>query len=292
MTEKTTFNFWNLLGKFALLIGLLWTLLQIHNWYSEDDGFNFSSTGSHSKFDIPSDYESVISNYEETLNLDKAYREVVNSKGLSVNKLLDYYEKTKNKELIERYKFLKKYSGVINLPSYNSSWVFKIDNTGNKPLEKLILETPFNGLYNVSSKNGETVSGKFNKNIELPELNPGYSLNIRIWINESSFLYDYIDEEKTRVTHKYGFKQINYPVKVNGFTKWLTSYDYLPMQAGIVLLLFLLFFTFILGVESYPAIAAREKKREVEAFKKTQEIKELLEREESERQIDDNLNDS
>jgi hypothetical protein len=272
MTEKRKFNFWNIFGKIALIVTLFWTITQIYNWMTEDEGYKIVVNGTHSKFRLPQQYQDVIDGFEKTLDLDQTYRETVNKKGVSIERLLEYYENNNNEEFKNTYHYHKDYTNQLDIKSYNYSWEFQIENTGNKPLEELLLETPFEGSYKVSISNEDNEYGEFKKNIELPDLGPGYSIGVRIWINNTTSLYEEFDEEKTRITHKYGFQQINYPVKVKGFAKWLTKDDNFNMFFVVLLLLVLIFFVFSLGMEYGPKYAEIEKKKKIEEFKKTQKM--------------------
>lgn len=278
MTNKPTFNFWSAFGKFALIVTVLWTVTQIYNSYIGDNGFDFVALGKNSKYRLAPDHQEFIEKYKNLQVLDKTYREKIDPTGLSINKLIDFSEKTKNSEFLDRYEFNKKYAHPFEVPEYNNSWEFQIDNNGKKPLENLILETPFNGVYRITIKDKKDIVGIFNKNIELPDLNPGYSTGVRIWINELTE-FDIYDEEKTRITHKYGFKAISYPKEVGGFIKWLTSYDYVPLQFGFFVLIVLFFFTFLGGLSYYPKFAENEKRRKIEEFLKNEELRKQIEQE-------------
>jgi hypothetical protein len=276
MKKKTTLNFWSFLGKFSLFITLLWTTWQIYSSISTN-AYEFEATGKHFKYRPPNDYYDLIKDYETTLLLDKAYRDEINSKGLSVNKLIDYAGKTENKEFLESYDYHKKWTKLIDIPIYNYTWEFQIDNSGSNPLEELIIETPFDGYYRISRENEDDVHGTFSKNIPIEKLNPGYSVGIRIWIHDTYGINVY-DEEKTRVTHKFGFKQISYPTEVKGFSKWLISDYEFPIFLKIIILLFLFFLTFIAGVSFYPKWVEMENKRKIEEYKKFEEAKEIAEK--------------
>ena len=165
MTKKSTFNFWSAFGKFALLVTFLWTGTQIYKSFTDDNGFDFIVTGNHSKYRLAPDHQEFIESYKNLILLDKAYREEINSRGLSINKLLNYSEKTTNADFLENYDFNKKYDPPFELPEYNNSWEFQIENNGKKPLEQLILETPFKGVYKISIKDKKDVFGTFDKNI-------------------------------------------------------------------------------------------------------------------------------
>lgn len=284
MTKKTTFNFWSFLGKFALFVTFTWTVWQIYNSTLTND-YEFEATGNHSKYKPPNNYYSLIKNYESILLLDEAYREAINSRGISVNKLLSFAENTKNKEFLESFNYHKKWTKVINIPIYNYTWEFQIDNSGSKPLEELFVETPFDGYYRISRKNEEDIHGTFSKNIPIEKLKPGYSLGIRIWTNES-FGIDEYDEEKTRITHKFGYQPISYPMKVQGFSKWLISDYEFPIFFKVMILIFLFIITFLIGVSSYPKFAELEKQRKIDEYKKFEEAKALIEKQAEQTDMD------
>lgn len=285
MGENTSVNFWSVFGKLAVLVGFFWSSTQIYNWITDNNGFDFTVIGNHSKYELAPKHIQLLLKYEDAVLYDKAYREEISSTGLSLNKQTNFSKETSNADYLENYKYNKKFHPIFSETEYNYTWEFQIENNGKQPLEELNLETPFEGAYSISDRDGNEITGVFNKNIELPDLLPGYKLGVRVWINEVVG-YDIYNEEKTRITHKYGYKPVSYSKKVNGLVKWVVNNDIVYLlSVPILLILFML--TFQAGINYYPKYEKQEKERKIKEIREQEELKAQLELEEKEKDNDD-----
>ena len=281
MGEKASLNFWSAFGKLAVLVGFFWTATQIFNWITDDSGFDFTVTGNHSKYRLAPKHVELMGKYEDAVLYDKAYREEINSTGLSLNKQTNFSKETTNPDYLENYRYNKQYSPIFSETEYNYTWEFHIENNGKQPLEELNLETPFEGSFRVSDKDGVEITGVFNKSIGLPDLLPGYKLGVRVWTNEVVG-YNVYSEEKTRITHKYGYKPVSYSKKVNGLMKWVVNNDIVYLlSVPVLIILFML--TFQAGINYYPKYEKQEKERKIKELKEQEELKAQLELEEKEK---------
>lgn len=280
MTQsKDPKSFWSIIGKLALVLSIFWILIQMYNNFLKRPDYAFDANGNHSVFEIPNEIKSILNEYISVLAIDSALVEddnkLIKESISSLCKLIqnqNYQGKLGIDYKIPHYKNL--FEAKKTFHEYNSYWWFTLTNTGNKPLEDLTLELPFDGYYAVNMKNEKVISGYYKQQIKIGELKPSYSVTIKVWsLNEFDNSYPDWDEEKTRFTHKYGWQKIEYPKEVKGILAWNSKNDNFPLVLFIFALIILFFVVFALGVEYGPKITEKEKKQKLKEFEKMAKLK-------------------
>jgi hypothetical protein len=79
-----------------------------------------------------------------------------------------------------------------------------------------------------------------------------------------------ITEEKTRVTHKFGYEPVKYKVKLTGLLANIEKNDLWPFVFMIITLSYLIIF--YIGLFIGPNISDKEKKKKIEEFKELQKL--------------------
>lgn len=280
MTQsKDPKNFWSIIGKLALVLSISWILIQMYNNFLKRPDYAFDANGNHSVFELPNDLKMTLNEYINILAIDSALVEndnkLVKDPISSLAKLIqnqNYQGKLGINYKIPHYKNLFEAKKVFH--EYKSYWWFTLTNTGNKPLEDLTLELPFDGFFLINLKNENDISGYYRQQIKIGELKPSYSVTIKVWsVNEFDSSYPEWDEEKTRFTHKYGWQKIEYPKEVMGVLAWNSKNNNFPLFIFIFVLLILFVIIFALGAEYGPKITEKEKKRKLKELEELEKLK-------------------
>lgn len=276
--SKDSRNFWSIIGKTALVLTIVWILIQMFNNFIKEPDYKLDANGNYARFQIPNDYNKVINEYVNILAIDSA---IVENKDKNTFESISYLKEISNNESILKeigidYK-IPYYSSVfrerLNIPVYKSYWWFSVTNTGSKPLEDLVLELPFNGYYSLNMTDKANYSSKYSQRIKIGELKPSYSAQIKVWSKDDVSLYPEFDEEKTRFTHKFGWDKIDYPKEVNGILAWNIKNDNFPLLIFSFLLIILLFVAFGLGIDYAPKYVEKEKKRKLKELEELEKLK-------------------
>jgi hypothetical protein len=169
------FSFWTIFGKLATIVALIWGLTQLYTYYLKQD-YIIAVTGDHFSFNIPPDINNVLSKYANQLTNNETYDQYFTDKRRidSIQDIERIIKKNKDdSETITlaniqyTFDYLSKYKHSNLSSNYKSYWRFNIKNDGNKPLEDLILELPFNGIYILSIQNELDVINEFTNQIKL-----------------------------------------------------------------------------------------------------------------------------
>jgi hypothetical protein len=258
---KDKFSIWGLIGKTAAFLSLIWVSVQLFNYFFHKD-FKLNAIGTVSEFLLPNDIITELNkvgDYElflkacDLLNVPLTEKTLVNKK---IN--VDLYQLENDR----RYPNPSK-----NIANYSYIWWYTIINNGNKPVEDIQLELPFDGYFKITYSDSIKY-GRFKNKVKLFTLYPGQNIKIILW---QTFDYNSLsdDKEKSRITHKNGITQIGYSIEKRGFWAWNERTYGTPLFVLIVLFLFLLVISFVLGADLGPKI---------EIWNKETKIKELQER--------------
>jgi hypothetical protein len=271
-------KFWSLIGKLGVILTIVWIIIQMINHFNNKEEIEMKITGNHFKYILANEHQELMKEHKKILSLDKSYTNNINKNGTSIKNLL-LFEKSKKAKNNWKFKsdlssYLS-YGSFLTIPEYNEIWTFKIENTGIKPIEDLVIELPFKGYYQLNSQKGKIEKSNFENRIAIGNLAPGYSVNITTWVNSMSFSYPEYTEEKTRVTHKYGWKKIDYPVKIKGILAWNERNNNTLFEIAIPLSILIIFITFMIGVSMAPKFEELEKKRKLKALQEMEELKKL-----------------
>ncbi|MFC1898284.1 hypothetical protein ACFLYJ_01805 [Candidatus Cloacimonadota bacterium] len=277
MSNLKQSNIWVIIGKFGVLLSVVWIIIQMINLFSKPKDFKMKIKGNHYSYSIAFKHQELIDEYKKILSLDKSYTKNVNDNGISIQKLKEFLESkkgTENYKFISDYQMYMDYKSLIDIDEYNEVWTFNISNTGNKPVDDLLIEIPFKGFYELNSQKGESSKGEFKDRIEVGNLAPGYSVNVIAWVNNIYTTVPEYIEEKTRITHKYGWEKISYPMKAVGIVAWNIRNDNIPLAFTIVVILLFLMLSFAIGADYGPKYQKKEKERKINELKELEKMKE------------------
>ncbi len=271
--KKININLWNLIGKIATLLTIIWIILQLYSFVYKKKDYNIEAYGEHSIFRIPEKVNKELKKCQKTLALYETYREEIGGKIIPMSKLIKISEEKLNNPWFNNSYEINKYRIKIIIPDYNELWLFNISNKGLNTIENLILEVPFDGYYKYIPQIGKENDGYFNKRIKLIDLPPGYSIKVFCWRNTVLSSFSNYDEKKSRITHKYGVEKIKFSAKVSGLLAWNIKYDNLPLYILIVILIYVMIIIFDMGAKYGPIINDDEKndKTKIKSLKEKKE---------------------
>jgi hypothetical protein len=280
--SKIKNKFWDLFGKLAALIAVTWGSIQIFNFVFKKE-FKVDISGSHYEILIPTFNKLKLSYLDKEIITDSLYNMIIKNREKRTASSFRNLE-----EIKKYYKYLEKLDlstespaykicdflvpRVVNLyipelTKYSSLWTIKIDNFGDKPLEDLFLELPFDGVFETTNTADRiTSNGSFVKRINLGTLRPKYQILVKAWRDETwrSFIDNDRDEKRSRVTHKYGSFVIKYPIADTRFYTFFKKHQTIIFYST----LFLLCIIFIVGV----SIGYFEKEKELKKVKVTSNL--------------------
>lgn len=278
-STKMKYKFWDLLGKLAALIAVTWGSIQILNFVFKKE-FKVDISGSHYEILIPTFNKLKLSYLDKEIITDSLYNMIIKNREKrtassfrnveEIKKYYKYLDTLNQNYSITAYKICDfVVPRVVNLyipelTKYSSLWTIKINNLGDKPLEDLFLELPFDGVFETTNTADRiTSNGSFVKRINLGTLRPKYQILVRAWRNEPrmSFIDNKSDEKVSRITHKYGSFVIKYPIADTGFYTFFKKHETIIFYST----LFLLCIIFIVG----GFIGYSEKEKELKKVKVT-----------------------
>lgn len=246
-TESRNSKFWGTIGKLGVLVALVYGVIEIVTFFTKSDDYEAKAHGEHSFYETAPPFQHQVDRLIEYRALLRTPRYATdNIKVADIDSMIE----SAKKDVANPFNL---FSSSINVarydvqpPNFNSLWSFSIENTGNKPIEGLVLEVPFDGYFKVSRPGDSTRSGMFEKRIEIGDLRPSYEAKIICWGKDDSY-FSSIDEEKTRFTHKNGWFTVQYPTIATGFYAWLVKHDLsLSLFLSIFLTLFAMFGVFMI----------------------------------------------
>lgn len=254
---------WSYVGKAGVLVALIWGVIQIFNYFFKTGEYEATANGSHGFYETsPIHNEAYLKNAEYKALVRTIIEKEGSLKSYNLDTLLkNLRANNRSSEKLYFDMYLNELGmSPYERKEYNSLWTFRIKNSGNKPLEELALELPFDGVFKVVLPGNVIRTNSFSNKIDIEELRPSYEANIYCWTNASmAFIED--DEEKSRFTHKNGSFSITYPVEVTGIYAWnKKNYD-TPLLIGLGILAFLFLFIFAYG-EAYGSKKMKEKLHE------------------------------
>lgn len=272
MKEKNSKSlFWSSVGKLAGLLSVIWIIIQLYNYVFKDN-YRIKILGNHYTFELPNIILKDLVNYNKMLAIDSARK--VYKETSSFKTLKDFLNYNNHDYYLETYNKIGNYnSNISNYLNYKSTWTFEIKNRGKKPIEELKLELPFDGYYKIIRQNQPVINGLFTKQIILNDLQPSYEIKVTVWpIDVLSDMPEY-QEEKTRVTHKYGWTNITYPKEVRGILAWNIRNDNIFTIIAVFVLIIILFIIFGAGMSYGPIYQEQERKRKLQEYNELEKIK-------------------
>ena len=242
MEEKKETKVWGIFGKASLLVAFVWGLIQVYNYFFKSPEFSATIVGNHCVYETsPIHIDALQRKYE--------YEALIKTTNISQK---DNIDSLLNRTRIGNAKSTFEYNLILVSGNhwdseFNSLWTIKIKNSGNKPLEEVAIELPFEGIYKIILPNNVLKTDKFKNSIVLGDLRPSYEAIAYCWVKTYSGNYFEADEEKSRVTHKNGWFNISYPVEVTGIVAWNKKNYNTPVLIGLLLFFFIVMMSFALG---------------------------------------------
>jgi hypothetical protein len=266
MTDaKKEIGIWAWIGRAGVVVALIWGSIQVYNYFYRTPDYKGKASGKHTYYETSPQH---LDGYIKSNQYKAAVKKVIEEGGSIKNPDLDSLYLKVTESLRSKYGY-----DVITNQSWGDDfralWTFNVKNVGNKPLDSLVLEVPFEGIYKIILPNNYTKSGNFKNRIAIGELRPSYDAQVFCWTGTS---YDpKSDEEKSRVNHTDGWFPIDYPIEVRGIIAWNDRNDDMPL----LILLFILFIAFIVAVSIGASFGERiyKKRLESEAAEKEKRVK-------------------
>jgi hypothetical protein len=247
--KKVDSSFWGYIGKAGVIVGLIWGGIQIFNYFFKAGEYESVAKGNHSFYETSPLHNEA---YLKSTEYKALVRTIIEKEGAlkdyNLDTLLLKLKGSNNSNEKAYFDMYLHEQGIFAYTNqeYSSIWTFSIKNTGNKPLEELALELPFDGTYKIILPNNVIKSNSFSNKIEIGELRPSYEANVYCWTkNSRTFTED--DEEKSRFTHKNGWFSISYPVEVTGVYAWNKKLNDIPLTIGLGILAFLFMIVYAYG---------------------------------------------
>ncbi len=207
-------RFWSFLRNVGALLGTIWLIILIAGALPRED-FELTAWGECAEFRLP---EKVNKN----LSLDMGWF-MLNARLRSLMEDDSQNGKKKDGKVAFNEKNFATFKAITKLveklPNIRSIWQFTVKNTGEKELRDLILEVPFEGTYSISQGSKVHRSGEFEGEVPLETLRCGNTISVTLWTN-----YHWMaTKREIQISHPSGAFQIQYPLKVSGFTGWLAK---------------------------------------------------------------------
>jgi len=230
--QKRVNRFFGWVGKFSLIVALIWGLIQIFSFFSASD-YSITVDGEHSFWELPESFKREL--------VDLKYSVIYDSLETLLPIIGD--EKKRKKTARSLYEYF--HSQIDSAFDYDfryvrSIWSFKLRNEGKKEIKDLRLELPFDGFYNLKGSGEGPISSKFSKNIKVGDLRPSNEYYVTVWSEQTS---ESFYENDTRVTYENGIITIRYPAKVTGLLAWFArNKEFLLLFPFVVALVLGVFF--------------------------------------------------
>lgn len=205
-------NLKNFLFIITSLAGLIYSSIQIYNYFLSTKDYYLVAKASYSKFAYPPDYLNSLDRFNNEFKPESLEKILPNSKFDPYDFYRFYTESNFNKT-------------NDNLKEIDSYWKFEIINQGNKEVKNINLDLPFDGYYSITNPRGEQVNSSFNRNISIGTLRPSNKTEIKIWSNGyisssiGSSLY-FSDPDDIKLTYSEGIINIKYEYPNMGIGSW------------------------------------------------------------------------
>lgn len=192
MKKANRKTLWNYIQNLGVLIAAIVGFTQIINLFNKPEDYSLEALGEHHPYKIASQHQSLIDDYKKIISLNKTYIKIINKNSTSIE----------NPDTEEQ--------------KIDAFWTFAVKNTCKKPIENIKIEIPFEGYFELTNQNREIITKQFKNFISVGDLNPSYSIKVNAWANTYGSNLNFYEKE-TKITHKYGYENISYPIKTRGF---------------------------------------------------------------------------
>lgn len=230
--KKKFEKYYKILYILGIVISALVGVTHLYDWAGKLSNYRVIATGRYLPYSISEDLIESIKDYKENISLDRIEEEFPEFEQLGLDrfKLRSY--------LADSFPD----SEIYELKSIEYHWLFDLKHRGNKQLDNLVLNIPFDGYYSVKKNDLLMFHGSFEKKIDIGSISPSDELVIDVWTH--SFLG--ISNIKFKgnsndifINHTNGKIKIEYFTEVNGFLAWVKR-NYLLINS--LTMLFIAFF--------------------------------------------------
>ncbi len=168
--------FWSWIGKFSVLVGATWVVLQMFQFFFAED-IKVDAFGTFSLYGIPDTIRTAINQFESSLPNPTALRvkELKRRMQAARNEVQDGSEEPLQLEVAEA--ILKHFNThypkhlIQVLKVLQTTLSFEVHNNGNKKVASLNLELPFQGFYRMSrTELSNDLIGSFDRQIHIGSL--------------------------------------------------------------------------------------------------------------------------
>ena len=219
-SESSAARFFRVLTAICAVIGAVWVVVQISNYFFPAD-YKLEAYGDSVGVQWPvltKDNQEKLKRLQEGISDEELKKIVPGLSDLDRNKLSESFKELARsnppRDLINQFKEIR------------AIWWFTIRNVGRKEVTNAQLELPFDGLYVITQNNEGSELTPFKKTIPIASLRPTNSANVIVWtydiegspnpsnlaVDDDLFNYNYIAKD-TRVTHPNGMVGIEYPIR-------------------------------------------------------------------------------
>ncbi|MFD1000288.1 hypothetical protein ACFQ21_13275 [Ohtaekwangia kribbensis] len=277
--SESKINIWTVLGKITAVLSVIWVSTQLYNNYVKKE-YVVTAIGNHSPFYLPGDLDVVIKNSLESVALrkyldigsEKLDRKISNKIQSKIKKMQTDIFSSEEQNFEFEISRISETVGETKT-KYGMYWWFTVTNTGQKELEELVLELPFEGYF-VASGTNFNKTGNFKNRIEIGDFAVKQQILVQVWqLNDYSINFA-VDQniEQSRLTHKSGWQKIDYPVQMTGIVAWNENNDNFPLYLTVLIMMISYVFVFSLGEKYGPQIKQWDRKMKLEELKKLKEL--------------------
>lgn len=213
MTEKAKGG-WELVGKLAVVVGLLVGALQLFDWARGRSGLE--ADGDVSVFSLPDSVHAALR------------QEVIESKA----SLKPDTTAAAQKAYADQQARTALLDDVLSARVYLS---INVRNNGNKEIKDAVAIIPSSGVYRIEGDDVQRSSGEYSGSVKLGTLRPSTGLILSVWVRS-----DYVVRSRVRITHPEGAIAVTFPEHVTGILAWASrnSFSIVVITVGLIGILF------------------------------------------------------
>lgn len=204
------------IGGFAVVLGLIWTSIQIYKFISPDGPDLRAQAASYPLHYSPATLKKnkiAADQIEALLPLD------VSDRGFLANTISHRVNSYIDAELRR-----------MDRPFFDSqAVVVNVSNSGNREAQDLKLELRGGGLYELRRIGEQVQTAPFEGVVSLGNLRPGNTVSITLW---PTFFSRYDEEGGVRISHASGVEGVEFAIPTNGIRAWPHRYPFLTFLLG------------------------------------------------------------
>ena len=243
-SSKQKENFWSIIGKISVLLGLVVALFAIYNHAFSNDEPELIVYAYPETFRYPPNLDEAIKKSKEVMSYSNIDSQIAKTLKEKEFKNLNSHDLASNlagfaKEL---------WPNILRngAPEYDGHISFIIKNVGRSHAESVVFELPLYGLATVSATDRDLQVIEFSKILNLGSIRGESDLLVRVWSKDTLNKYEY---DELNVTHKKGIAEIKIANHIFGVFDALNESLGAFIALVPVVLYFLLAIVYHSGVE-------------------------------------------